>query len=256
MSLPWFRLYRELKDDPKIGCLTDSEFRAFIEAMCWACEQGREGGTGQTMETANWAFRRNVTDALQSLLDKKLLVEKKKELFVTNWNIRQKEYDSSADRVKNHRAKKKQLQEQVKKLHVTDCNVTQLETVTVGNGLDESRREETREEQKKREGDAPAHFSEIPTKEQAVAQTMNAGILPDFSAYVFDDWSLRGGKDASQNIVPWLPYVTKRWGRESGEWRNGTHKGNKTSKKHVPETAASGNGTLFQPGHGNKKNPA
>lgn len=76
-------------------------------------------------------------------------------------------------------------------------------------------------------GDTPPReaFGEIPSEAEAIAATMNAGIPQDFSKYVFDDWSVRGGKDASGNVVQWLQYVTKRWSRERVEWQNGTHRG-------------------------------
>ena len=63
----------------------------------------------------------------------------------------------------------------------------------------------------------------LPTREEAIAGTMTAGIQPEFAGYVFDDWESRGGKDAAGNLVPWLRYVTKRWAREGPEWRLGTH---------------------------------
>ena len=62
-----------------------------------------------------------------------------------------------------------------------------------------------------------------------MARCEPAGILPDFAGFVFDDWASRGGKDGGGNIVPWLPYVAKRWAREGQEWRAGTHKGTKAA---------------------------
>jgi uncharacterized protein YdaU (DUF1376 family) len=78
------------------------------------------------------------------------------------------------------------------------------------------------------DGEVPvqSQLGELPTFEQAYTQTMNAGILKDFCKFVYDDWFLRGGKDASGQAVPWLGYVVKRWTREGTPWRNGTHKGN------------------------------
>jgi hypothetical protein len=108
MSLPWFRLYRELKDDPKIGVLSDSEFRVFIESLCWACEKGSGGGLGMTVTETTWAFRRNVTETFQSLIRHGLLFEKEDgELCVTKWKERQKPSDSSAERVRKHREKQR-----------------------------------------------------------------------------------------------------------------------------------------------------
>lgn len=81
------------------------------------------------------------------------------------------------------------------------------------------------EGERAREDDLP----EIPTLEQAIAQTATAGILSDFVGYVFQDWSSRSGKDGGGNVVSWLPYVTKRWAREQVEWKAGTHRGKKTA---------------------------
>lgn len=106
MSLPWFRLYHELKDDPKIGALDDSSFRVFIESLCWACEAGNDGNTGLTVTNANWAFRRNVTEPLQKLFQVGILVENQQgQIIVPKWNDRQKPSDSSAERVRKYRVK-------------------------------------------------------------------------------------------------------------------------------------------------------
>lgn len=136
MSLPWFRLYRELKDDPKMGQLDDASFRVFIEAMCWACEKEDGGKTGLKEDNANWAFRRNVTDPLHTLLQVGLLAKDSNgEIFVPKWEVRQKKSDTSNERVNKHREKKRVT------LHVTggngDCN-----------GTDQSRVEENRGDKK------------------------------------------------------------------------------------------------------------
>lgn len=81
-------------------------------------------------------------------------------------------------------------------------------------------------------GEKPSERApEIPSLEEAIAQTMVAGIAPDFVEYVYGKWSQRAGKDASNVIVSWLPYVTGRWKNECVEWRAGTHQG-KNDEKH------------------------
>lgn len=87
---------------------------------------------------------------------------------------------------------------------------------------------EVRSQKSEREGDGAR---EVPDFEQAFVQTSSAGIPKEFCRYVHDDWTSRGGKDGAGNIVEWLRYVVKRWAREGTEWRNGTHKGNKSQKK-------------------------
>lgn len=133
MSLPWFRLYRELKDDPKVGLLDDSSFRVFIESLCWACEKADgQGGTGLTMENASWAYRRNVTVALHALIGNGMLALKPSgEIMVPKWEDRQKMSDSSAERVRKYREKKSVTLPVT--LHVTECNALEE------NRIDENR---------------------------------------------------------------------------------------------------------------------
>lgn len=203
-------MYRELKDDPKMGELNDATFRVFVESLCWACEREERGNTGLTLATANWAFRRNVTEPLLELLQKRMLIENDaNEICVTNWEKRQRASDSSAERVRKYRAKQNvTLRVPLQK---RPCNGA----------------EESRGDQKRVEGEAnpPAHFSEIPTEAEAVAATATAGIADDFCRWVYADWSNRAGKDAGGVPVRWLGYVTKRWAREQIEWKAGTHKG-------------------------------
>lgn len=131
MSLPWFRLYRELKDDPKIGMLSDSEFRCYIESLCWACERGDGGKIGLTRMTANWAFRRDVGEVIKVLLQRQLLMEDESgELFVPSWDKRQMKSDSSSERVRKFREKQDET------LQKRPCN-----------GLEENRGEEKRKEE-------------------------------------------------------------------------------------------------------------
>ncbi len=107
MSLPWFRFYREVKDDPKMGALDDATFRVFVETLCWACECERGGSTGLKMDGLNWAFRRNVTETFRLLLDLKMLhINEGGEICVSNWEKRQMSSDSSTERVRKYRAKR------------------------------------------------------------------------------------------------------------------------------------------------------
>ena len=70
----------------------------------------------------------------------------------------------------------------------------------------------------------------LPTESEAITSTMTAGILEDFTRYVYADWSSRSGKDAGGVQVEFLPYVLKRWSREQVEWKAKTHKGNSANE--------------------------
>jgi len=43
MGMPWFRMYHEMIDDPKIGTLDNDEFRLWVEILCLACKSGNGG---------------------------------------------------------------------------------------------------------------------------------------------------------------------------------------------------------------------
>lgn len=79
--------------------------------------------------------------------------------------------------------------------------------------------------------DQPDHIAhgarEIPDEPMAVAIAERAGVLPEFAKYVFRQWQMRAGKDASGVLVDWGKYVKGRWENECVEWRNGTHRGNR-----------------------------
>jgi hypothetical protein len=73
----------------------------------------------------------------------------------------------------------------------------------------------------------------VESEADCISQTMNVGIPEGFTKFVYQDWSSRSGKDAGGVLVKFLPYVTKRWSRESVEWRNGKHKGAPASERPV-----------------------
>ncbi|MDP2643783.1 MAG: hypothetical protein Q8P24_02480 [Desulfobacterales bacterium] len=110
-GLPWFRLYHEILDDPKVGTLEDGEFRLFIEILCLACEAGDGGNTQLTVTETAWKLRRNVSVTFQKLLQRGLVTLQKRfdgeeTVFVPNWNKRQFQSDSSTKRVEKYRTKR------------------------------------------------------------------------------------------------------------------------------------------------------
>jgi hypothetical protein len=157
MSLPWFRLYRELKDDPKIGALSDAEFRCYIESLCWACERGEGGNTGLKPDNADWAFRRPVTVTVTSLCQKRLLhINEDGFICVPSWDKRQRSSDDSAKRVAKFR--EKHAVTVTSPLQKRECNALE-ETRT-----EETRTEETRTEKNTFRDEFQKFWSEYPRK--------------------------------------------------------------------------------------------
>lgn len=113
-GMPWFRMYHEMIDDPKIGTLSDAEHRLWVELLCLACRAGKKGDTALTVKEIGWQLRRestgNVSETLQELLHRGLVElnpngNGKETVFITKWKVRQYQSDSSTARVRKHREK-------------------------------------------------------------------------------------------------------------------------------------------------------
>lgn len=152
--MDWFRMYGDMPNDPKIGTLSDAEFRTWVELLCMACKSEREGGTGLSIDTVNWALRRNVTETLQKLLDGDLVrFSETGEIVICNWEKRQMQSDSSTDRVRKHRKEKKENQENQEVKEDLEDETLQKRS---SNGLEKNREEKNREEKNKKPKATPS----------------------------------------------------------------------------------------------------
>lgn len=137
--MDWFRMYGEMIDDPKIGTLDDAAFRTWVELLCAACKAEDNGNTHLKQADLNWALRRNADVTLQQLLQRELVtVDVTGDICITKWQQRQKKSDSSADRVRAHRAKAKQDND------FEEGNDTETLQKRSGNGLEKKREEKKR----------------------------------------------------------------------------------------------------------------
>lgn len=137
--MDWFRMYGEMIDDPKIGTLDDAAFRTWVELLCAACKAEDNGNTHLKQADLNWVFRRNADVTLQQLLHRELVtVDVTGDICITKWQQRQKKSDSSADRVRAHRAKAKQDKD------LEEGNDTETLQKRSCNGLEKRREEKKR----------------------------------------------------------------------------------------------------------------
>ena len=109
--MKWFRLYHEILDDPKVGTLSDEQFRLWIEILCLASISRDSGNTDLTVTETEWKLRRNVNETLQELLHRGLVTfqkrfDGKETICVPKWNIRQYQSDTSTPRVQKYRMKR------------------------------------------------------------------------------------------------------------------------------------------------------
>ena len=114
MANQWFRMYAEFAADPKVQMMSEVDQRRFVMVLCLRCSNDRV-----TLQDDEVAFQLRIsndewarTKAL--FLQKGLIGE---DNTPTAWDRRQFVSDSSAERVRRHRDKKKKEAKQA-------CNVT------------------------------------------------------------------------------------------------------------------------------------
>jgi hypothetical protein len=100
---PWFRLYCEVIDDPKVQELSPETFQGWINVLCLA---GKNKGVLPSMKHMMFSLRRSeaeVKKLLAELISCGLLDKKGDIIQPHNWQNRQFISDSSTERVKRFR---------------------------------------------------------------------------------------------------------------------------------------------------------
>ena len=134
MANPWFRMYAEFANDPKVQRLSESDQRRYVMLLCIKCNGD------VTVTDLDVAFQLRISDvdwaATKAVLVERRLVTKDNQPAA--WEKRQQPSDSSAARVAKHRALQKQ-----------ECNGDVTLQKRECNALEEKREEEKREEERK-----------------------------------------------------------------------------------------------------------
>ena len=114
MANQWFRMYAEFAADPKVQMMSEADQRRFVMVLCLRCSNDCV-----TLQDDEVAFQLRISNdewaqTKARFLAKGLINDDNKP---TAWDWRQFVSDSSAERVRKHRDKKKQAAKRV-------CNVT------------------------------------------------------------------------------------------------------------------------------------
>jgi len=111
----WFRFYAEAFRDPKVQRLAPQIYKTWVNILCIACEND---GKLPSVDDLSYHLRLSIHDAQQHFDELVLAglidILPNKSATPHNWDQRQFKSDTSADRVRKHREKKKE----------TPCNVT------------------------------------------------------------------------------------------------------------------------------------
>ena len=110
---PWFRLYCEVVDDPKVQELSPETFQGWINVLCLA---GKNKGVLPSMKHMMFSLRRSEADVkklLEELIACGLLDRKNDIIQPHNWQNRQFVSDSSTERVKRFRQRSRNVSNSV-----------------------------------------------------------------------------------------------------------------------------------------------
>lgn len=101
MANPWFRLYSEFEDDPKVQMMSEMDQRRLIMLFCQRCKGERR--TDQQL-SFKWRVSLNEVKRTKTVFLANGFIDEN--WHVTNWNKRQFLSDSSTDRVRKFRERK------------------------------------------------------------------------------------------------------------------------------------------------------
>jgi hypothetical protein len=101
MGLPWFRLYHEFADDPKVQMLPEAMQRRLVMLFCERCKEAK---LDDIQRAFHWRISMEELDATKTVFLAAGFIDEK--WNVCNWMKRQFLSDSSTDRVRRHRMNK------------------------------------------------------------------------------------------------------------------------------------------------------
>jgi hypothetical protein len=115
MANPWFRFYSEFEDDPKVVRMSEPMQLRLVKVFCSHCKE-------VTMSEDDRAFKWHISEE-ELAATKALFIEKgfiDENWTPLNWNKRQYISDSSTDRTRRYRERKRTSQERHSDGHVTE----------------------------------------------------------------------------------------------------------------------------------------
>lgn len=103
MPNPWFRMYSEFADDPKVQIMPENLQRRLVMLFCERC---KEETLRETERAFHWRVSETELSETKAIFLVKGFIDEQWNLL--NWNTRQYISDSSTDRVRQFRERQKQ----------------------------------------------------------------------------------------------------------------------------------------------------
>jgi len=139
MNNPWFRLYSEIIDDPKLLMLSFEDRWHYVALLCLKNNGVLDAERDESRLMRKIALKlglsiNSLEEVKRRLMEEQLIDENYHPLA---WNKRQYRSDSSAERVRKHREKKR-LEKESKNEGVTACNGDVTKNVTHNENIQSS----------------------------------------------------------------------------------------------------------------------
>ena len=104
----WIKLYHKMMHDPQVATLSDRLWRRWVECILYSADTDNDGNLGDVSDMAFYLRLKKVElDKDLDKLGEVELLEKTDEGWIIP-NFKRYQYSSSSDRVRKHRAKKKE----------------------------------------------------------------------------------------------------------------------------------------------------
>jgi hypothetical protein len=222
MPLPWFRLYHEFADDPKVQSMSEPMQRRLVMLFCSRC---KEETLPETLRAFHWRIGMAELAETKALFIANGFIDEDWNLL--NWKRRQFLSDSSTERVRNYRARLKNStleQDETLQKRLRNGNVTAPDTDT--------EQKQIKKQPSPRGSRIPENFS-VTSEHRRFASEHQ---LPDPDTLIenFKDyWSAKAGKDSVK--VDW-DATFRTWMRNAQNFKpNGGLNGH---VKESPQAAA------------------
>lgn len=227
-SYPWFRMYSEFLNDPKIIALAFEDQRHFIGLLALKCDGTLDSGAAPDLMDRIVAQRMWIDHAVIREVKKRLVAGGliSEDWQPLGWEKRQMRSDNSTARVAKHREKKK-AESGNGGGNVSgndDGNGDETFQQRQGNGLEEDKEEDKEEEREAREGSrSPSPESKSITLKVYLADCKAAGVKPiPEDHHIRTDMTAAGISDEMAQLA-WLRFREEhttglRKGKKYKDW--------------------------------------
>lgn len=103
---PWFRLYAEVLEDPKVQRLNGEAFKGWVNLLCLACKRGGRISQDEIAFSLRLPDKK-AEELLKTLRERGLIEFEEKFVIPHNWNGRQFQSDDATERSRKFRERKK-----------------------------------------------------------------------------------------------------------------------------------------------------